>query len=87
MINFIGVQTDATQRKQMEALNGEWLSILSHKLRTPLTSLRGFVELMLRRDYTPQVRREFLTIMHNETERLTDLITDFLDSQRTEADR
>lgn len=87
VVNFIGVQSDVTKRKQMEALKSELLSILGHQLRTPLTSLRGFVELMLRRDYTPQERREFLTIIHNETKSLTDLITDFLDIQRTEADR
>lgn len=87
VVNFIGVQADVTERKEMEALKGELLSILSHKLRTPLTSLRGFVELMLRRDYTPQERREFLTIIHNETKHLTDLIADFLDIQRIEAGR
>lgn len=75
---------DITERKAVERLKDELVSTVSHELRTPLTSLRGFTELMLKKEFTPAKQREFLTIIHNESVRLTNLINDFLDLQRME---
>jgi PAS domain S-box-containing protein len=85
--HFIGVQSDITQRKEVEQLKNDLVSTVSHELRTPLTSLRGFAELMLKRDFPAQKQRQFLSIIHNEAVRLTALINDFLDIQRIESGR
>jgi len=84
---FTAVARDITQRKEVERLKNELIATVSHELRTPMTSLLGFAELMLNRDLTPEKQREFLTVIHNEALRLTDLINDFLDLQRMEAGR
>src|SRR5581483_8952578 len=76
---------DVTKRKEVERLKDELVSAVSHELRTPLTSLRGFAELMLTRTFPVDQQRRFLTIMHDEATRLTDLINDFLDLQRIES--
>jgi PAS domain S-box-containing protein len=76
---------DITERKEVEQLKDELVSTVSHELRTPLTSLRGFAELMLNRNFTPNEQREFLTIIHSEALRLSNLIDDFLDIQRIES--
>ncbi len=78
---------DITQRKEVERLKDELISTLSHELRTPLTSMRGFAELMLEREFPAERRQRFLSIMHNETVRLTNLINDFLDLRRMESGR
>jgi hypothetical protein len=78
---------DVTKRKEVEHLKDEFISTVSHELRTPLTSLRGFAELMLSRDFKPETQREFLSIIHRESVRLTNLINDFLDIQRMESGR
>jgi PAS domain S-box-containing protein len=78
---------DITQRKEVERLKDEFIATVSHELRTPLTSLRGFAELMLEREFPLDKRRRFLSIIHGETVRLTNLINDFLDLQRMEAGR
>jgi PAS domain S-box-containing protein len=78
---------DITERKQIERLKDELVSTVSHELRTPLTSLRGFTELMLKKDFSRDKQREFLTIIQNESIRLTNLINDFLDLQRMESGR
>jgi PAS domain S-box-containing protein len=83
--HFIGLQSDITERKEMERMKDELVSTVSHELRTPLASLRGFTELMLKRTFTPDKQREFLSIIHDESLRLTALINDFLDLQRIEA--
>ena len=72
---------------QLVALRDDLVNNVSHALRTPLASLRGFSELMLAREFPPEKQREFLEIMHKESTRLSDLINNFLDLQRMEAGR
>lgn len=76
---------DVTERKAIDTLKDELVSTVSHELRTPLSSLRGVTELMLEREFPQAQQREFLTIMQQESVRLTNLINDFLDLQRMEA--
>lgn len=76
---------DVTERKEVERLKDELVSTISHELRTPLTSLRGFSELMLKKEFSFEQRQKFLSIIHNESTRLTNLINDFLDLQRMES--
>lgn len=78
---------DITERQEAARLKDDLLSVVSHELRTPLTSLRGFAELLLTRTLSPEKQQRFLTIIHDETVRLSDLITDFLDLQRMQAGR
>ena len=47
-------------------------------------SLRGFTELMLKREFPPEKQRELLSVIHSESIRLSRLIDDFLDLQRIE---
>jgi signal transduction histidine kinase len=66
-------------------MKNDFVATVSHELRTPLSSLRGFIELMLKRDYPPEKRRQFLEVIHRESQRLTDLVNDVLDLQRIES--
>lgn len=76
---------DITERKEAVRVKEEMVAIVSHELRTPITSLRGFAELLLKRNYPAEKQREFLTIIHNEAVRLTNLTNDFLDMQRLQS--
>ena len=78
---------DITERKEIERLKDELVSTVSHELRTPLTSLRGFAELMLTRRFDEDKRTHFISIIHDESCRLTTLINSFLDIQRMESGR
>jgi phosphoserine phosphatase RsbU/P len=61
----------------------EILSALGHRLRTPLTSIRSFSEIMLRYEVPdPERRRDFLRIIHSEAERLAREIDALLDLRR-----
>jgi len=73
--------------QEVDRLKDDLISTVSHELRTPLTSLLGFTELMLERDFPYSKQRELLTILHNESLRLTKLINNFLDLQAMEAGR
>jgi len=87
IVSLLSLVQDITERRETERLKDELVSTVSHELRTPLTSLRGFTELMLKRDFPPAKQQEFLSIIHNESIRLTNLINDFLDIQRMESGR
>jgi len=83
-IGVHAIYRDITERKKVEQLKDELISTVSHELRTPLASLRGFTELMLKRDFPAEKRQELLSVIHSESIRLSRLIDDFLDLQRIE---
>lgn len=94
VIQWFGTCTDIHDRKlarqvqvQLDIMRDELVSHVSHALRTPLASLRGFSELLLTREFTQEKRREFLTLIQQESNRLTQLINEFLDLQRMESGR
>ncbi len=73
---------------ELQRVKDDFLSSVSHELRTPLTSIRSFSEILLVYDDADEdVKREFLSIINKESERLTRLINDLLDLARIEAGR
>ncbi len=74
------------QLKDLQELKDRFISSVSHEMRTPLTSIRSFSEILLEnRGAEEEVQQEFLTIINKESERLTRLINDVLDLARIEA--
>ncbi len=54
------------------------ISLMSHELRTPITSINGFAELLTADDSLPEQAKEFVTIIANESQRLSRMINTFL---------
>jgi len=72
--------------KQLDQMKDAFLSSVSHELRTPLTSIKSFAEILLQYNHEdPETRKEFLEIINSESERLTRLISDFLDLSKIES--
>jgi signal transduction histidine kinase len=78
---------DATQHARLERAKSEFVATASHELRSPLTSIKGFAEL-LERDPSglSERQREFVEIIARSTDRLVELVDDLLDVARIEAD-
>ncbi|MFN4217970.1 MAG: PAS domain S-box protein [Candidatus Bipolaricaulia bacterium] len=89
IIGIQGIGRDITERKELEKLKSEFISTVSHELRTPLTSIKGYVDLVLAGDVGPLTpeQKEFLTIVAQNTTRLTELINDLLEIERLESGR
>jgi signal transduction histidine kinase/CheY-like chemotaxis protein len=78
---------DVTERAQLERAKSEFVATASHELRSPLTSIKGFVELLERSpDGMSARQREFVDIIRRSTDRLVELVNDLLDVARIEAD-
>ncbi len=70
---------DITAMKKLEQIRTEFVSNVTHELKTPLTSIRGFVETLRNGAiYDTSVAPRFLDIIDIEAERLTMLINDIL---------
>ena len=78
---------DVTERARLERAKSEFVATASHELRSPLTSIKGFVELLERSPENMSDRqREFVDIILRSTDRLVELVNDLLDVARIEAD-
>ncbi|MCB5189959.1 PAS domain-containing protein [Methylobacillus arboreus] len=76
---------DITQESELHRMKGEFLSMAAHELRTPMSSIHGFTELLLKRDFTPEQQKDMLATVHRQSVRLTKLINDLLDLAKIEA--
>jgi signal transduction histidine kinase len=70
---------------QLDNARKEFVANASHELRTPLFSIGGFLELLTDEDLDEETRREFLTTMQGQVERLTRLSANLLDLSRVDA--
>jgi signal transduction histidine kinase len=69
---------NVTHLKAYEELKSDMISLMSHELRTPLTSINGFAELLTSDQTLPEPAKEFVTIIANESQRLSRMINTFL---------
>ena len=81
------VAQDITERKELEKIKDDLLSTMSHEMRTPLTAISGFAELLLNEPEIPEQQMRHIEIIYNEAEKLTELINRFLDVRRLKTDR
>lgn len=68
----------SSQLKDMEDYQKKFIANVSHDFRSPLTSIKGYVEAMADGTIPPQMQEKYLKIILFETERLTDLTQDLL---------
>ncbi len=79
------IVADVHRQLKLARQKTDFVSNVSHELKTPLTSIRMFSELLAEeRDTTPEKRRRFLGIITAETARLSRLINNVLDFSRME---
>jgi signal transduction histidine kinase len=80
----LAILRDVTEDLHMQRVKAEFIANASHELKTPLTALSGYLE-MLEDEEDERVRAEFLTDMRVQTERLQKLARTLLDLSRLDA--
>lgn len=82
----VAVIGDYTKLRQLESMRRDFVANVSHELKTPLTSIKGFVETILDGAIEDrETTRKFMTIIYQEAERLNHLIHDLLDISKLES--
>lgn len=84
-VGRVVVMQDITHLKELDRLKSEFVSTVSHDLRTPLTTIQGYVELLERAGDLTEMQREFIGKALSSLRHITDLIRDLLDIGRIEA--
>jgi signal transduction histidine kinase len=75
----------AEELYQLEDSRRSFVAAVSHELRSPMTSMRGYVEAMLDGTIAPDQQPKYLRVVLDETNRLSDLVRDLLDLSRLES--
>ena len=83
------LRTKNRQLQRLDEIKDEFLSIASHQLRTPLTSVKGYIDMLLEGDFGPvsAKQREVLGDVFTSSERMVQLINDFLNVSRIQTGR
>ncbi|MDE0221222.1 MAG: ATP-binding protein [Spirochaetaceae bacterium] len=78
---------DLAPLDELERLRAEFLGMVSHELRAPLTSIKGSAATLLEsaQELDPAERHEFFRIIHDQADRMRGLISDLLDAGRIDA--
>lgn len=81
------VAHDITERKKIDALKQEFVAMVSHDLRTPLTSVQGFLDLLEVDAYGPMssAGKESLAIAESNIDRVVHLVNDILEVEKLES--
>ena len=73
--------------RRLAQLQSDFIATVSHELKTPLGFIKGYSTTLLRKDaeWNIESQREFLNIIDEETDRLTELVDNLLDSSRLQS--
>ena len=78
---------DITHEAEVERMKSEFLSTAAHELRTPMASIYGFAELLLKQKLKAGERKEFLEIIFKQADLMSAILNELLDLARIEARR
>ena len=85
----VAILRDVTREHEINQLKDEFISTAAHELRTPMTSILGYTELMLEKLDSLELSQleEFLQIVFERSEALSQIISDMLDLSRVQSGR
>jgi PAS domain S-box-containing protein len=85
--NYVGVAWDISQLKESQRMKEEFITTISHELRSPLTSVLGSLEMLVGNmtEPLPEQAQKLIALAHGNSRRLVRLISDILDIEKIEA--
>ena len=81
MLGIVFLFNDVTEQKRIDQAKTEFISITSHQLRTPVSSIKWFLEMLINGDLgeIPDRQKSLLEDVYHSSERISELINDLLD--------
>jgi len=84
-VGYVLMMHDVTQIKELDRVRAEFLATVSHDLRSPLATIRGYVDLLEKVGPVTDQQREFLEKIRRSIVHLTALVSDLVELGRIEA--
>jgi two-component system NtrC family sensor kinase len=84
-IGAVIVMQDITHLKELDRIKSEFVSTVSHDLRTPLTTIQGYIDLLPRAGPLTEQQEVFIARVQRSLSAITQLVSDLLDMGRVEA--
>jgi signal transduction histidine kinase len=78
---------DVTQQREVERLKSEFITVAAHELRTPMTLIFGYVELLMRRPLDEGRRAGLHAVIHEQCQRMVRILDELMDLGQLEARR
>lgn len=78
---------DVTRQHLLDEMKSEFLSMAAHELRTPMVSIFGFTELMIKRELSEEQRQDLLGRIYRQSQSMISILNELLDLARIEARR
>lgn len=78
---------NVTGEMELERLRGEFLATAAHEMRTPMSNIYGFSELLMRPDLEPTIQREVVETIHHQADFIVRMVNDLLDLERLSVGR
>lgn len=87
MTDIIANVRDLTRFREEQELQKTFISVISHELKTPVSIIKGYAGTLRRREahWTTDVQDEYLTVIEEEADQLTELIDRLLEASRLQA--
>jgi len=83
---FVGIERDVTEAKNIDRAKTEFISIASHQLRTPLTGIKWFAELLLFDEkQLTEKQYDYIKKIYNSNQKMLNLVKDLLDVSHIES--
>ena len=80
---MVVVLQDVTKQQKLDQMRKEFVANVSHELRTPLTAVKGYAETLIDGAVDDkEIATQFLQVIVNEADRMTDLVKDLLELSR-----
>ena len=85
VIGILVLLSDVTEQRELDRLKAETVQFVSHELRSPLTSIQGLSDVLIKFPVSLDESKEMLATIHSEAVRLNEIINRFLDIKRLES--
>jgi len=78
---------DVTRETELDRMKSDFLTTAAHELRTPMSSVHGFAELLVSREFDAETRRTIARTIHRQSALLVQMVNELLDLARIDAGR
>ena len=83
-VGLVILLDDVTRMRKLESMRTDFASNVSHELKTPITSVRGYAETMLEEGLDEDTKRHCIEVIYRNTERISNIIADLLELSNLE---